>query len=95
MPVAGPGVRMGLVLWIGSPFRVLRDRRERPRERCHDDRDHLLKLGAKRRCLPPTCVGGYVEAPQVDGVAAQSKVLDRISGGAGLDDHRGAVLTRA
>lgn len=54
-----------------------------------------LTMSAEWRRLPPLGMGGDIETPEVDGVAAQPKVLAGIICRTGLDDHRGAVLARA
>jgi hypothetical protein len=83
---------LDLVHRIGSPFRVSRDRGERPRERFDDHCDQLGELATEGRGLPAASVGRHVKAPQVDRVAAEAEVLRRVVGRARLNDERDAVL---
>ncbi len=85
----------GLVLEIGSPFRVFCDRRECPGEILQDHPHQGLKIVSERRSFPATRVVRHVKAPKMHRVTTKAKVLDGIALWSRLDDDRNAMFTGA
>ncbi len=71
-----------LVLKIGSPCRVLGNGGKGPGELIDDHRDQSPEGVSKGSALPSTGVMAHVQAPKMDGVAADTKVSDWVGGGA-------------